>query len=83
MGDSLLPDPSSNNSWGMFGYRGAMCDRAIRSDNAPMLQECLERDFFDPDEEMLNFKTVRNYCKEVAPACFEMLERVAPRKVAA
>lgn len=73
---SLLP-PDDGRGWGFFGYRGAMCDRAIKADNAPMLAECLERDFFDPDAEMLNFKTVRQFCKEVAPRCYAMLEKRA------
>ncbi len=89
---SLLPnefnEPDENGfrrpiPWGIFGYRGAMCDRAIRSDNAPMLAECLEREFFGPDDEMLTFKTVRQYCKEKAPACYEMLQERAPQTVTA
>jgi hypothetical protein len=79
---SLLPDPGQSNNWGMFGYRGAMCDRAIKADNAPMLKECLDRGFFDPDDQMLSFKTVRAYCKEVAPRCFEMLETACPQVAA-
>lgn len=83
---SLLPeeikrDPLSGGpyfGYGFFGYRGAMCDRAIRADNADMLAECLERDFFDPDSELVTFKTVRQFCKEIAPRCFAMLEEKAP-----
>ena len=72
--ESLLP-PETNQGYGFFGYKGAMCDRAIRSDNAPMLAECLEREFFDPDDEMLSLKTVRQFCKEAAPKCYAMLEK--------
>lgn len=74
---SLLPEDDGRN-WGIFGYRGAMCDRAIKADNAPMLAECLERDFFNPDDEMLTFKTVRQFCKQVAPNCYAMLEERRP-----
>jgi hypothetical protein len=76
---SLLPPEDSQKQWGMFGYRGAMCDRAIRSDNAAMLAECLERDFFDPDDEMLSFMTVRQFCKKTAPNCYAMLQERAPQ----
>jgi len=77
---SLLPPQSPNANYGFFGYKARMCDLAIERDNAPMLAECLERDFFDPDAEMLSFKTIRQYCREVAPACFEMLQEKAPQK---
>jgi hypothetical protein len=62
----------------MFGYRGEMCDRAIKADNAAMLKECLERDFFVPDDEMLSFKTVRQWCEKTAPRCFAMLQAERP-----
>jgi hypothetical protein len=75
---SVLPDPASRNVWGWFGYVGTVCDNAIRADNAAMLAECLARDFFDPDGEMLNFKTVRQVCKETAPACYAMLNERSP-----
>ena len=75
---SLLPERGDSNVYGVFGYVGAMCDRAIRADNAPMLAECLEREFFAPDDEMLTFKTVRQFCKEVAPQCYAMLQEKAP-----
>jgi len=75
----MLPDPLSRSSWGTFGYVGAICDIAIRADNAPMLEECLDRGFFDPDAEMLSCKTVRQFCKETAQACYAMLQRRAPQ----
>jgi hypothetical protein len=74
----VLPDPASRSGWGFFGYWGAMCDQAIRADNAPMLEELLNRGVFKPDDEMLSFKTVRQFCKEIAPNCYAMLQAKAP-----
>jgi hypothetical protein len=71
---SLLPEQIEGQVYGFFGYKGNMCDRAIKGDNAPMLRECVERGFVDADSEMLNGLTVLAYYKKVAPKCAEMLE---------
>jgi hypothetical protein len=70
---SLLP-PNEGQKYGFFGYSGAMCDRAIRADNAPMLEECVERGFVDADSRMLGGGTVLEYCEKVAPMCAAMLK---------
>lgn len=71
---SLLPEQIPDQQYGFFGYKGAMCDRAISRDNPDMLKECVERDFIDANSEMLQGGTVLDYCRKVAPKCAAMLE---------
>jgi len=61
---SLLPPYVPGNTYGNLGYRGAMCDRAIRADNAPMLKECIKREFIDERCEMLDGKTILQFCAQ-------------------
>ena len=75
---SLLPEQIPNQQYGFFGYKGAMCDRAIRLDNAPMLRECVDRGFIDLASEMLGGGTVLDHCRKVAPKCAAMLEELQP-----
>ena len=71
---SLLPTQDENENYGFFGYRGAMCDRAIRTDNPKMLAECIEKGFVDATSEVLGAGTVLDYCRKIAPKCAAMLE---------
>lgn len=64
---SLLPPKDPNRSYGLGGYSGEACDRAIRADNAPMLKECIQRDFIDAGSEMLDGKTILQFCLQEIP----------------
>jgi hypothetical protein len=81
---SLLPEEIKTDkhgrpfNYGFFGYRGWVCDQAIRTDNPAMLAECIERDYVGADDEILTFKTVRQFCKEIAPKCYAMLQEKVP-----
>ena len=59
---SLLPQPNPNGYGGFFGYPGLCVEKAIYNDNAPMLRECIERDFIDEHSEMLDGKTILQHC---------------------
>ena len=77
---SLLP-PQGSGQYGWFGYQGAMCDRALRSDNGPMLQECIDRGFIDADCEVLGFGNVLKFCEARGyTACAEVLRKSLPNK---
>lgn len=70
---SLLP-PKTNEQYGFFGYEGAMCDRAIRARNLPMLRECMDRGFMDADTEVIGFKNVVDFCEARGyPECAEAI----------
>ena len=58
----MIP-PKTNEHYGFFGYEGAMCDRALRSDNAEMLKECIERGWIDADTEVLGAGSVIEFCE--------------------
>ena len=60
---SLLPPFDPTITYGFFGYKGAMCDRAIRADNADMLKECIEQGWIDAKTEVLGFGTALDFCK--------------------
>lgn len=70
---SLLP-PKEDKAYGFFGYEGWVADSAIRSDNAPMLRECIDRGFVTPESKMLGPRNLRQWCEINAPKCFAMLE---------
>lgn len=63
---SLLPPKDANRSY-PIAYKGTCCDTAIRADNAAMLRECVERDFIDASSEMLDGKTVLQFCMQEVP----------------
>jgi len=72
--NSVLPAYDPNQSYGFFGYRGVMCDNAIRSDNVAMLAECVERDFIDRDSRTMANETMVEHCeKKGAVKCAAML----------
>ncbi len=72
---SLIP-PRQNISYGFFGYEGAMCDSAIRSDNAPMLKECIERGWIDSDTCVLGFRNALQFCEARGfEKCAELLRQ--------
>lgn len=73
---SLLPTPDPKKNFGIFGYAGLCCDLAIKSDNAPMLSECIDRGFVDIDTRMVN-GTVLEYCEKKAPRCAALLKERA------
>ncbi len=54
---SVLP-AKENISYGLFGFEGAMCDRAIRSDNKEMLMECIKKGFINADSKTLFGDTI-------------------------
>jgi hypothetical protein len=64
---SLLPPYNPTQTYGNMGYRGAMCDRAIRADNAPMLKECVKHDFIDQNSEMFDGKMILQFCLQEVP----------------
>lgn len=64
---SLLPPKDPKRSYGLGGYNGEACDRAIRADNAPMLKECIDRGFIDNTSEMLDGKTILQFCLQEIP----------------
>jgi hypothetical protein len=63
---TLLPARDQNRSY-PIAYAGTCCDTAIRADNAPMLKECVERDFIDQHSELLDGKTVLQFCIQDTP----------------
>lgn len=71
---SILPEKMNSQQYGWFGYPGAMCDRAIRADNAEMLKECVDRGYINDNSEMFCGCSVLDYCRKVAPKCASMLE---------
>lgn len=68
---TLLPPYKETQNYGFFGYRGTMCDLAIGSDNAPMLMECIDREFIDENSVTLMNVKVIDHCERVAPKCWE------------
>lgn len=66
---------------GIFGYSGACCDAAIRSDNAEDAKECWRRGYMDYDTRMLA-GTVGEECERRAPKVAAMLKKLGPCKVA-
>ena len=51
---SHLPEYTPNGHYGYFGYPGACCDIAIRSNNVAAVKECLEREFMGKDTRTLD-----------------------------
>jgi hypothetical protein len=71
---SVLEPYSPSGNYGFFGYRGAMCDRAIRADNVQALVECVEREFIDSDStDMLGNSMVKHCERHGAVKCATML----------
>ena len=79
---SLFPPKDPTKGYGWFGYEGAMCDRAIRADNPDMLAEAVARGWINADSEMLDGKTILQYCERVAPKCAERLRGLMPLRPA-
>jgi hypothetical protein len=80
MNATTLPYFNPSQVWGMFGYAGACCDRAIRGDNVAQARECWERGYMDYDTRML-IGTVGEQCEKRAPAVAKLLKKLGPCKV--
>ena len=77
---SLLPAKAHNQQYGFFGYEGAMCDRAIRADNRPMLKECIDAGFIDANTEVIGFKNALDFCERRGfKQCAEVLRTAGVR----
>ena len=58
----MLPDRNSQKEWGIFGYEGTLCDRAIHGDNLEDLKERIERGFMEPNSEVIGARSVLDLC---------------------
>jgi hypothetical protein len=74
---TTLPAYNHSAVWGMFGYAGNCCDRAIGRDSAEMAKECWERGYMDYDTRM-TVGTVGEECERRAPKVAAMLKKLGP-----
>lgn len=76
---TTLPFFNPTTHWGMFGYSGACCDRAIKRDDPAQAKECWERGYMDYGTRML-VGTVGQECERRAPKVAAMLKELGPCK---
>lgn len=81
MNQTTLPFYSPSAVWGMFGYAGNCCDRAIKRDDPAQAEECWQRGYMDYDTRML-VGTVGDECERRAPMVAERLKKLGPCKSA-
>lgn len=61
---ALLPEYNPSAHYGYFGYTGACCDLAIRSDDIQRVEECVTRGYMDKDTRTLDGLGMVKYAKK-------------------
>jgi hypothetical protein len=77
MSKTTLPFYNPAEPWGMFGYAGNCCDRAIKRDDPAQAEECWQRGYMDYDTKML-VGTVGEECERRAPKVAAKLRKLGP-----
>lgn len=63
--------------WGLFGYEGTMCERAISVDRVDMIVECFERGWINPNSTTMMGETIPEFCdKKGASKCAAKLREL-------
>lgn len=61
---SLFAEKVTTRTYGYFGYEGACCDHAIRSDNIEMVKEIIERGWITKETETLDGLRMVKYARK-------------------